>query len=245
MKLHNKIAKLFGYELIKRKKHPTADIHTVNLIRQQDIDLVLDVGANEGQFVARLRRQGYRGEVHSFEPVTATFRALQAATAGDNNWHAHQLALSEAPGEATINVARSSDLASFLPPSEFGADRYRDIAAATTETVTMSTVSDFLVAEIPDWEERRILLKMDTQGHDLAVFRGAVSALPAIVMLLSELAIEPIYEGMPRYREVLEAYERAGFHLTGIYPISRSVNASLIEMDCMLINKRHAKLYPN
>ena len=245
MKLHNKIARRFGYELIKRKKHPTADIHTINLILAQGVDLVLDVGANQGQFVGRLRQQGYRGEVHSFEPVTATFHALQAATAGDDNWHAHQVALSEAPGEAAINVSRSSDLASFLAPSEFGADRYRDIAAATTETVTMSTVSDFLVAEIPGWEERRILLKMDTQGHDLAVFRGAVNALPAIVALLSELAIEPIYEGMPRYREVLAAYEEAGFHLTGIYPISRSVDSSLIEMDCMLINKRHAEVYPN
>jgi hypothetical protein len=50
MKLYRKVAKIFGYELIRRNKHPTLNTHIINLINHYKIDLVLDIGANCGQF---------------------------------------------------------------------------------------------------------------------------------------------------------------------------------------------------
>ena len=66
------LARLFGYELIHRRKSPTLEAHLGLILRQRAIDLVIDVGANAGQFGAGLRRIGYQGRILSFEPVAST-----------------------------------------------------------------------------------------------------------------------------------------------------------------------------
>lgn len=241
MKLHRKLARLFDYELIKRKKHPTSHTHTINLINRYNINLVLDVGANTGQFGAMLREEGYRGEIHSFEPVTKTFQQLSARAAGDSLWHVHQMALGDAPGELVINVTESSDLSSFLDPNDFGGKKYEHIAVSSRETVAVGTVDDFVAALGQGGDGKNILLKMDTQGYDLNVMRGAEKSLPRIVAVLSELSLIPIYTQMPDYLEALRVYTNLGFAVTGLYPISRNDDFTVIEMDCMLVNESKIK----
>jgi hypothetical protein len=108
-----------------------------------------------------------------------------------------------------------------------------------TETVTVRTVENFLTEDIKDCAQRRIFLKMDTQGYDLNVFKGAGEKLDFIIGIESEISFMPIYEGMPHYLESLKVYEDAGFVITGLYPISRKNDMAVIEMDCMMLNKRH------
>jgi len=235
MKLHNKIAGVFGYELIKRRKHPSSASHVINLIRRQSIDVVLDVGANSGQFGAMLRDGGYGGEIHSFEPVAQTFAALRQRAASDGAWHTHNLALGDVQGEQVINVSASSDLSSFLAPNAFGEQKYADIAVSATQTVLVERLDAFLSARPELFADRNIFLKMDTQGYDLNVLRGADKVLDRIDVLLSELSLIPIYTDMPDYLEALRLYRDYGFVLTGLYPISRREDFSVIEMDCMFI----------
>jgi FkbM family methyltransferase len=114
MKLHRKIAKIFGYELIKRNKHPTLSSHIINLINHYKIDLVLDIGANHGQFGNMLRGEGYKGEIHSFEPVSYSFDHLQKASLNDEKWFAHKLAMGAADGKDAINVTEASGMPHYL-----------------------------------------------------------------------------------------------------------------------------------
>lgn len=235
MKIHRDIAKALGYELIKRRKHPSSSTHLINLINHYEINLVLDVGANKGQFGNRLRKEGYRGEIHSFEPITSTFQQLLEATEKDHHWYAHQCAMGENVGEIVINIMESSDLSSILPPSDFGKEKYSKIKVLDKEAVLVNTIDQFL-ANNTAYTGRRILLKMDTQGYDLNVFKGARKSLKAIISLTSEISLTPIYNGMPHYLESLKAYEDSGFVISGIYPISRKDNMAVIEMDCMMLN---------
>lgn len=237
MKLHHKIAHLFGYELIKYRKHPSSNSHLINLINYCQVDLVLDVGANTGQFGKLLREEGFKGEIHSFEPVSATFEELVQVCATDDNWLAHKIALSDVAGRQTVNVSKASDLSSFLVPNEIGKTEFEKIELSYQESVDVVTLDEFVLRQIPDFENRKILLKMDTQGYDLKVVHGASNSLPHIACILSEISLIPIYEEMPHYLEALKQYEQYGFVVTGFYPISRMDNLAVIEMDCMLINQ--------
>jgi FkbM family methyltransferase len=241
MKLHKIIAKALGYELIKRRKHPTSNSHLINLINHNDIDIVLDVGANNGQFGLMLRNEGYDGDIHSFEPVSKTFKNLSHACHNDPKWFPNKTAMGSVIGEETVHITESSDLSSFLNPNDFGKEKYKKIKVSQTEKVKVGTIDDYLVTRIPDFKKRNILLKMDTQGYDLKVFEGASSVIQHIDCILSEVSLIPIYSGMPHYLDSLRKYEENGFNVTGIYPISRKSDLSVIEMDCFMVNTKTNK----
>ncbi len=76
---------------------------------------------------------------------------------------------------------------------------------------------------------------MDTQGYDLQVFKGGHKFTSHVRSIISEISFQPIYDGMPNYREVLGVYEAQEFAVTGLYPVTRNKNLSIIEMDCVLI----------
>ncbi|MCK9230066.1 MAG: FkbM family methyltransferase [Syntrophales bacterium] len=236
MNVSNRIARLFGYELINRKRQVTPDSHIIQLISLCRVDLVLDVGANTGAFAKKLRQEGYRSEIHSFEPVHQTFEILRKESRNDDLWHVYKLALGNSPGRQSINITASSDFASFLDPGSLGKELYKEVDLSGKETVDVSTVDDFLAAHIGDVSKKRIFLKMDTQGYDLKVFDGARRSVPHIVCMMSELSMIPIYAGMPHYHQALRHYEDHGFAITGLFPVSRKEDMSLIEVDCTLIN---------
>jgi len=236
MKLKYRIAERLGYDLIRKEKnHGSLHSHLPNVLGKLAIDCVLDVGANTGQYGRLLRASGFRGRIVSFEPVRATFEELVRQAQGDAAWSCVHAALGRAEGRQTINVSAASKLSSFREPSAAGVRRLpARIAAAQREEVAVRRL-DAVFAELPAPRPARVLLKMDTQGYDLEVFAGAEGCLPSVAALQSELAVERLYEGMPDYVEALSVYRRAGFELTGLFPIYRD-GASLIvgEMDCVM-----------
>jgi len=232
--LYKKFVKNLRFEILKRKKHPTIKSHISNVIEHYDIDFIIDVGANNGGFVKMLRKEGYKGTIHSFEPASTIYSQLKDISKNDAKWHTHKLALGDSCVEKTINITNSSDFTSFLQPSQFGNESYKsNLELSHQETVEVSTIDTFLEKHS---KESRILLKIDTQGYDLNVVKGCTKSLSNIRCILSELSLKPIYEDMPDYLTALKTYNELGFTVSGVYPVSRDKDLSLIEMDCMFIN---------
>lgn len=240
MKLLYSLARSLGYELIRRKKNPSLRAHLRNVIHRHAIDVVIDVGANDGQFALLLRSEGFRGTIYSFEPVNSTYEQLRRIAQHDANWKVFNTALGERVGDAIINVTASSDLCSLLDPNDFGKTAFPSIAVSHQETIAMDTLDNFIAREKLA-KAARILLKMDTQGYDLQVFQGAQQSLGCIVCLLSEISLMPIYAQAPHYLDALRLYEGKGFVPSGLYPVSRNDDLSVIEMDCVLINNALAQ----
>jgi len=230
-----RLARLFGYELINSKKQPALFPHLLRILKQCSVNVVLDVGANHGQFARDLRKAGYRGEIHSFEPVTGSFEIIKQLSKNDPGWHVHKLALGDTNASKDIHVFGASELSSFLAANEFGAKRLDGMEQTHKESVQVSTLDDFLTGNDLNQPGQKIFLKMDTQGFDLNVFKGAQKSLDFIVGMLSELSFQPIYTDMPTYSQVLNAYEQAGYKTTGLFPVVRNANLTLVEMDCVLI----------
>jgi FkbM family methyltransferase len=235
MNLLRGVCHLLGYELIKARKSPSLRSHLKNIFDRYRIDVVLDVGANLGQFATMIRKAGYRGRIYSFEPVTASFERLLAAARGDDQWHVFKLGLGDQQARLDINLSRSSDLNSLLAASDYGKTRYPKIEANARETIEIDTLDHFMASnDIPG--NARIFLKMDTQGYDLKVFDGARNSLGRVSALLSELSLIPIYENAPHWLDALACYERGGFRVSGLYPVSRNSDLSVIEVDCVLVS---------
>ena len=88
-----------------------------DFLAARQVDVVLDVGANRGQFGQWLRDHGYRDAIVSFEPIGSVFSDLNAAAERDGNWQAHRLAIGSAAGRALLNVSRTTEYSSILGQS--------------------------------------------------------------------------------------------------------------------------------
>ena len=209
--------------------------HVAAILGQYRVNLVIDVGANRGQYAKRLRRAGYRGRIASFEPVPETFERLREAAAGDVRWSVHPFALGSEDTETSMQVVPGT-LSSLLAPSDFGAQRYaqlREPAARSIQVRRLDGMLDELTAGLQD---PRIYLKLDTQGYDVEAFRGAGARVREFVGMQSEVALMRIYEGMPRLPEALALYEQSGFEVTALYPVSReTATARVLEFDCVMV----------
>jgi len=213
--------------------------HLRGVLASYRIDTIVDVGANEGQFGAMMRELGFKGDIHSFEPVKLTYDLLAKAAAGDPHWTAHNLALGKAPGNLVLNVSEGSVFSSALRPNDYGTAKFNDIKVQRQEEVEVSTLDHFVEQHLCD-KKRRIFLKMDTQGYDLEVFAGASASLDKICCILSELSLIPIYDGMTDYLQALAAYQHKGFSASGFFPVNRSDDFALIEVDCVMVNRTHS-----
>lgn len=199
------------------------------------VDVVIDVGANTGQYGRALRRAGYRGRIVSFEPVAGTFEELRRHAERDPDWTVHRMALGREDGSLAMNVVPGT-LSSALPPTDFGARRYERLQAATVEHVPVRRLDGLLDELLTGLPTPRPYLKLDTQGYDLEAFAGLGERAAEFVGMQSEVACLQIYDGMPRLPEALAAYEAAGFEVAGFHPVSRERRtARVLEFDCVMV----------
>ena len=79
-----KLVRRFGYDIAPfpgGAKHWT---QIISLLARHEVDCVLDVGANVGQYANAIRKNGYQGRIVSFEPLSDAHAKLTARAAGDD-----------------------------------------------------------------------------------------------------------------------------------------------------------------
>ena len=198
------------------------------LLEALDVNCVLDVGANTGQFAEEVRGIGFRGLIVSFEPLQHEFAELSRRFSQDPQWRGFPFALGAAPCHTTINVVpRLTVLSSLL-------ELRRAIPGVQTQPVEVKRLDAIFQSVADGIRAPRVLLKMDTQGYDLNVFEGARACLDRIVALQSELSVAPLYQNMPHYLEALRTYEQAGFSLYHLALVTRTQEGGIQELNCLM-----------
>jgi FkbM family methyltransferase len=168
--------------------------------------LILDVGANAGQFAAVARAEGAGAVIHSFEPHPVAFARL-AERAHGLRVAAEQLALGDQDGE--IEIFDYADEAGSQHASVYREviERVhrRPAAGVKVRIARLDTLA----------RERGIthvgLLKIDTEGHELAVLRGAAGLIAARAIdviqfefnetnVVSRVFMKDFFDLLPDYR---------------------------------------------
>ena len=189
----------------------------ISSLRKFKIDLVLDVGANTGQFASEIRRGGYAGKIVSFEPLTQAHAELQQTSEVDPMWDVYpRCALGDHEGEETINIAGNSQSSSILPMLETHRSAAPESAYQGRENVPIKMLDDVVGQYLKN--ARAPFLKIDTQGFEWQVLDGARETLPHIKGILVELSLVPLYEGQHLWREIIDRLETEGFVLWGFKP---------------------------
>lgn len=195
------------------------------------ISLVIDIGANTGQFGKSLRHGGYRGRIHSFEPINDVYRVLEETAANDPLWMVTNAGIGAAQGEATINVAELSVFSSIKPVNAAGKAFDSRAATARVETVSLTTLLDVLD---PNPTEQ-VFVKIDTQGFEREVLQGAAGALKLCEGIQLELPIQHLYDNVWSISEAIAHMEDLGFVPAQFEMVNtlRDDESSGVEFDCI------------
>jgi FkbM family methyltransferase len=206
------------------------------------VTCVIDVGANKGQYARMLRDEaGFPGRIASVEPAPATFRRLAETMRGDGNWAGFPFALGEKEAEAVLRVASSDEWNSMHKLNAFAAERFGTTEIGT-EQITVRRL-DSVFEELVAGHEH-VFLKVDTQGHDLAVVEGL--GRRAVLGIQVELSFIPVYDGTPGFVEVMEALASRGYLPAAFFPVSRAQDGlSLVEADGLFVRDKHNNHRPD
>jgi len=213
-------------------RHNTLEGHLARLLADLGVECVLDVGGHYGEYARLLRTIGYQGRIVSFEPIRANYDRMVTAMRFDGCWTGLPIALGDEPGELPINVTVASDLSSFLAPSAASRALGFPSRVLRTEMVKVERLDDMLPRL--GLETGRLYLKLDTQGFDGAVLRGATRALELVVGLQTEVAVTPLYDGMTLFPASIQPLLDLGYELSDMHAVARKDRCSAIEFDCLL-----------
>jgi FkbM family methyltransferase len=186
------------------------------LMLRERISLVLDVGANDGQFACELRADGYKGRIVSFEPLALHFGRLCKVAEGSPPWQPMQIALGAAEGKATINVAGNAGSHSILPMLPRHIQASPDAAYVGAEEIVVRKLDALFPSLCRQGDA--VLLKIDTQGYEMSVLAGGEEALPRIALIQLELSFVELYEKAPLYDEVMKHLTSRGYRLAALFP---------------------------
>ena len=216
--------------------------HLMHLFERLGIDCVLDVGAHRGDYGVFLRRSGYEGSIVSFEPAAKNFEALRRAAGNDPKWSTFNYALGDEESRLPLNVTAETVFTSFLTPDAEISERFRGMVqidhTEVVEVKQLDTVFDQVTAGLGS---PRVFLKVDTQGYDLRVLKGASRSLRHIRGLQSEVAVQGIYEGVTGYLEAIARMTDMGFDITNLVPVqTHPDDLRVIEFDCVMARRPEA-----
>ncbi|MBB4121680.1 FkbM family methyltransferase [Martelella radicis] len=183
----------------------------MQILEKRDVNVVLDVGANAGQFAQELRANGYAGRIISFEPTNNAFATLSEAAESDAEWTTMQLALGEFNDTAVINVSENSFSSSLLEAKQWSIDIESSIRCVAQEEVQVRRL-DSIFEELIRPNDRTFL-KVDTQGFELPVIRGALGCLRRIPLIQLEVSFRSVYSSEPPAHDVLSVMAGLGYRV--------------------------------
>jgi FkbM family methyltransferase len=192
---------------------------------------LIDVGANKGQFSLMAQYLFPDIEIHAFEPLENE-RAIYGKVVRQPT-KLYPTALGSKSGQATFFVTSRADSSSLLQPGLLQESAY-GVSTKARATVAVARLTDVIdLSKLP----RPILLKIDVQGGELEVLRGAENGLPVIDMIYCEVSFAQLYEGQPLANEITSYLAEQGFALKGVFNQSSTTSLGPTQADFLFMPK--------
>jgi len=215
-----KIFKFFGYDLVKLKGglgRGTFENELIKILDDIKTDLVLDIGANKGQFAMSLFDYGYKNKVLSFEPLSAIYKLLEENSKNNSLWYLHEkCCVGEKEKMVDINLSNLAGNSSILAikSTKYNVPDSHYVKKENVPQITIATLNENQLIK----QAKNIFVKMDIQGYEHYV----LSQLPAINYKIDgfylELSLVNLYEDQKDYLYICNQLKEFGYDLVYVEP---------------------------
>jgi len=183
------------------------------MLRRLNPSMVIDVGANRGQFALDVLTACPKASLVSFEPLRNEADVYERILGSVPRVHLVRSAVGDVSGRATMHVSAAADSSSLHEPTELQSSTFPGTKKIGTEDVQIERLDDVRwPVEVPT----STLLKIDVQGHELGVLSGASALLEKIRWVYVEVSLAELYEGQALATEVFDALSASGYALSDL-----------------------------
>ncbi len=204
-----------------------------HLPRHRPITLV-DVGCHRGEFAAAVDSHSGIREAVLVEPQPSLARGLRDRFA-DPRFRVCNVALSDYSGAGELSILAADSCSSLLAikPETGFSERQIDVRVTERREVPVHTLDGLLALQ--GWQAPIDLLKIDTQGNELSVLKGAARTLPTVRLLWIEVSFRSLYEGDALFPEVHAFLVKAGFRFYSLHDVFRGADRELLQADALFL----------
>jgi FkbM family methyltransferase len=221
------LGKLFKINI--RKNNNSFEAAQRYLINEMNIDLLIDGGANTGQYARRIRGI-FKGNLLCIEPIKDNFNRLLIENKNDSKFYAANVAVGPADAVKKFYVSNSDGMSSSIYKPKKHLIIYPEVTFEKIATVKMTRIDSMELAK----KSESIYLKLDLQGYELPALKGATKLFKTINIIEIEISfIEGMYENEASYLEMLNFLNKSGYHLYSISDFRRTRNGQIVYADLL------------
>lgn len=213
-----RLLRRFGWEVQRAENANSEEQILRRMLKVSCADLVLDVGANIGQFGDQLFRAGFVGTLISFEAIPQVHQRLVCHAQNSNkSWLvAPCAALGSKRGEIQMNISANSVSSSVLSMTGTHLDAAPKSHYIGSQIVNIERLDELAAGYLGP--NAKVMIKVDTQGYEMEVLKGATGLWSRTVALQLELSLSRLYDQAPTFEQMVAFTASHGFEVFGFAP---------------------------
>jgi len=236
-KLISTILNKLGYNVKKITTFNPIENRILATLKYFNVDILLDVGANSGQYAQKMREAGYEKKIISFEPLSDAHKELEKNAKKDEKWLvAPRCAIGEINKNTKINVSENSVSSSLNEIMDSHLNAAPESKYIKQEEIEVKKIDDF--ENVYFENNDNIFLKIDAQGYDFEVLKGAEKSLKFIRGIQIETSFEKLYENQKLFLDINKYLENLNYKIWAILPgFSNSKTGQMLQADIIFVKK--------
>ena len=200
----------------------------------RELGVVIDIGANRGQFALAVRHWAPSAEVISFEPLPGPAAIFRGVFAGDDRVALHQATIGPRPEQRTMHVSARDDSSSLLPISSVQTTMFPGTGEVATTEVRVGPLAEFVKAGAL---RSPAMLKLDVQGFEQEALIGCESMLPYFDLVYCECSYVEFYSGQKLAPDIIAWLDEKGFAIDGIHNTAYDSNGQAVQADFLFLRR--------
>jgi FkbM family methyltransferase len=231
-----KLFQSFGLNVVRYNASNSEEVLLKTILKHFNVQTVIDVGANEGQYAAGLLTNGYSGTIYSFEPIQKPFEQLRRKAERTPKWKAFNYGVGSKTEDIAINVSENIVSSSIFSVEHASVNAEPSSKIVRQEKIRLVALETFFTDEKLQLSPET-LLKLDVQGFEMEVLKGCQRMLPQIRLIQAELSFVPLYQNAPLFQEVVTFLAQKGFEIYSIIPGFRDLaSGRMLQADGIFLN---------
>jgi FkbM family methyltransferase len=204
--------------------------------QKMGIQTVMDVGSFIGSFAYAIRHILPQASIYSFEPLQDNYTHLLKNLSPFGHFQAFNTAIGDHAGQMQFHRSDFSPSSSALEMGELHRQAFPHSAHSTTLDVPVARLDDYLekMTLTPP-----VFLKIDVQGFEDAVLRGAGQVLKQVEFLEIEVSYQPLYSGQMLFDGIYKMLADSQFRFAGnLDSMVSPLDGSILQSDALFIKNK-------